>query len=245
MRSYSSRVGRWGVWAFAAACVVFGTSACDHGAPDADAPPGGVRLSLDRCELRAPGQWVVDGRVILPAEAHEVHATLAFSFGNGDVSQASWTDRVTFTDSGRFAVAITSPTVNRNEPADDGFSDCNALIWSATVPVATPGSSAKPSATPTPYTYSAPRDSIQALGIGARLDRPEDPRTVSLYSAWAGVRSSIKTVYVPHLAGFRPTFAFVQVLQSSCEQIDMRIGPVAVSLTTLRNLAVHSLRGKA
>ena len=78
---------------------------------------------------------------------------------------------------------------------------------------------------PGPIHYSAPSGTIQALGLGARLDDPNDPRTISLYSAWGGVTTSIRTVYVPHLAGYQPAFELSLAGRPPCNEINMTIGP--------------------
>lgn len=190
--------------------------------------PNGLRLKLDRCELRAPGQWLVDGHVVLPKGAHGVDATLGLGFGHGDVSQTAWVHNVTFSGSGRFAVTLPGEQVHGRgprHPYDDAASHCEARIWSASVPTTTQGAFVAPTPARRPFVYEAPADSIQALGIGAPLGHRQDPRTISLYTVWAGTRSAITEVWVPVVAGARPALLSVRPSRPSCTAISVRSGP--------------------
>lgn len=197
--------------------------------------PNGLRLKLDRCELRAPGQWLVDGHVVLPKGAHDVDATLGLGFGHGDVSQTAWVHNVTFSGSGRFAVTLPGEAVHGRgprHPYDDSASDCDARLWSASVPITTQSAFVAPTPARSPFVYEAPADSIQALGIGARLGHQQDPRTISLYSIWSGARSTITKVWVPVVAGERPALVAINPPRPRCTTISVDIGPDADDSTT-------------
>jgi hypothetical protein len=190
--------------------------------------PGGLRLTLDRCELRAPGIWTFSGRVAVPRGKHKATATLDLGFLNGDVGRSTWAHRVTFSGSGPFAVAVPGPQPPEGDPrrpTDDGVSNCDAGILAASVPVATVRASVAPTATPAPFMYQAPGGSIQAFGIGAPLGKPYDPRTISLYAVWSGARSVISTVWVPVVRGERPALVGMGSSNTPCAKISVAIGP--------------------
>jgi hypothetical protein len=73
--------------------------------------------------------------------------------------------------------------------------------------------------------YTAPADSIQALGVGAPLGNAEDPRTISLYTVWADKRSAITKAWVPVVAGERPALLAIKPSHPSCTTIAVGIGP--------------------
>jgi hypothetical protein len=205
---------------------------------------GGLRLTLDRCELRAPGDWMVSGRVVVPEGKHDVTATLDLGFAHGDLVRSTWAHRVTFSRSGPFAVAVTGPAPSDGDPrrsTDDEVSDCEAEILKASVPVATQLAYLAPSTSRAPFVYTAPTGSIQALGIGAPLGKPLDPRTISLYTVWSGARSPITNVYVPVVAGERPALVDMGSTDSPCSKITVAIGhgddnpAAAVTVTTRLN----------
>jgi hypothetical protein len=189
--------------------------------------PNGFRLELDRCQLRAPGEWLVEGHVVLPKAGHPVTATLGLGFGHGDVSQTAWVHRVTFSESGRFAVALPGEAAHEGprQPYDDSASDCEAMLLTVSVPIRTQVAFVSPTPARTPFAYSAPDDSIQALGIGAPLGDGEDPRTISLYTVWAGAQSTIAKVWVPVVAGERPALLAIKPPQPRCTTISVDIGP--------------------
>ncbi len=192
------------------------------------ATPDGMRVTLDECDLRAPGDWFFAGHVALPHGKHDVTATLDLGFANGDVGRSTWAHVVTFTRSGRFEVAVPGPAAPEGDarrPTDDGVSGCNAFILAASVPVARDGGFVAPTAAHVPFVYRAPVGSIQGFGIGAPLDQPNDPRTISLYTVWSGARSAVPNVAVPVVAGERPALVGMGSATDPCSTVSIAIGP--------------------
>ena len=207
------------------------------GSPVGPLDPSGLRVQLDRCMLRGPGERVVNGRVVLPKGAHDVAATLelALDYGVGaGVDERSWRHRVTFSGSGSFAVVLPAIPIGSYEqvpglvdprtPYDDAARGCVATVLSASVPVATQRVRIEASIAREPFVYSAPADSIQALGIGAPLRDKQDARTISLYTVWTDRRTAIPKAWVPVVAGQRPALLSIAPSHPWCTTIRIGIG---------------------
>jgi hypothetical protein len=171
---------------------------------------------------------VVQGRIVVPNGKHKVSATLGFGFTHGDVGQQTWGRRVTFAGSGEFALVLPGQEVRGTVPRapyDDAASSCDLNFLASSLPIASPIAFAKPTGARTPFTYSAPADSIQAFGIGAPLGKPTDARTISLYTVWSGRKSAITKAWVPVVAGQQPALQGIKSAQGSCTMITIGIGP--------------------
>lgn len=191
----------------------------------------GLAYALDSCELRAPHQWVVRGHVGLPRGQKSVTATLTLGSSQGDLGYSGWVHHVTFLRGGPFAVAADLSATNSGSRGseDDSISSCDIHVDDASVPIArattqkfvgVPGR-----ATTKPYIYTAPADSIQALGIGAPLAHSEDPRTISLYTVWSGDTADLAAAFVPQLRGERVALVRLRTSKDSpCTQIEVEVG---------------------
>jgi hypothetical protein len=204
-------------------------SLAEHGTTARD----GMRYEVESCELRAPEHWVVRGRVTLPAGVHQATAVLTVSMAQGDMASGVLARRLTINGSGRFAVAYVVPR-RGVDSIDDRFGDCAVEIAKPSVPVAPRElerlHSADAGAIHEPYLYTAPRGTLQALGIGAPLGHREDPRTQSLYTTWAGQSAALDHAYVPAMAGERPALSGLHAAKDSpCTGIDVSLRDVAVS----------------
>ena len=222
--------------AFVAPVVASGAVRVETGdAPQVRSPQmrfadDGLHVELDRCELRAPGLFVVTGTVTLPRGAHDVPGALSFGIRHGDVGNGFWGRRVTFLRSGAFAVV--AQATFRSRTTDDRFprtptddeGPCFADATSTAVAVDRSALNATVTVTGGRFDYRAPAGSIQALAVAAPLAQPEDPRTISAYTVWAGARVPITTVWVPALPGEPPALLKVQPASPHCAQITVGAG---------------------
>jgi hypothetical protein len=191
----------------------------------------GLAYALDSCELRAPHQWVVRGHVGLPRGQKRVTATLVLGSSRGDLGYSGWVHHVTFVRSGRFAVAADLSATNSEtrDRYDDSISSCEIQVDDASVQIARATTKkwggVHGRATTKPYVFTAPADSIQALGIGAPLAHSEDPRTISLYAVWSGDTADLADAFVPQLPGERVALVRLRTAKDSpCTQIDVEVG---------------------
>src|SRR5207245_3919983 len=111
----------------------------------------------------------------------------------------------------------------------DSISSCDIQVDDASLPIARATTQkyvgVQGRATTTPYVYTAPADSIQALGIGAPLARSEDPRTISLYTVWSGETADLADAFVPQLPGERVALDRLRTSKDSpCTYIGVEVG---------------------
>lgn len=200
----------------------------------------GLEYGLTQCERRAPGVWVVRGRVELPDADSRVEGVMSISMWHGDTGDWGWgRHRVVFAGNGDFALAIENPH-SPDRYGFDSVDSCSIDVSSDQVPVAESAIGFEhyldPTAQLSPFVYEAPEDSVQALGIGAPLNDQSDPRTVSLNAIWSGKVAELEQVWVPDLPGELPALVELhQTPDSPCAEAWVQVGALGdgrVTVTT-------------
>ncbi len=163
-----------------------------------------VAVAPESCVEVGPDQWRVDGSVTVPTGVESPTVLFQFVMQNDDVIE-SIPVLVEFSESGRFTFVADFLTRSLREDEfwwptygySPGVEGC--LIEVAYGSAATESGSWTIDAqrSSEPISWTAPPDSIQALGLGASMIDPDDPRTSWMTMAWLDIGPTLETVWVP------------------------------------------------
>lgn len=204
----------------------------DSLAVEASAAPGaGTALELSECRLRAPGRWVYRGTATLPEGVESARVGVYLNETRGDLG-TGFPLVATVTGPGDFAIAVDRTTLGDPDRPftmfDDSFGSCSLTIARADGAAVPSASGAlEPTRVETPLRWTAPADSIQALGMGAVLGDRTDWRLSWAYSTYLGERLPFATLWLPPEGGYslsrwnvdEETACRFLVVESDTEQI--------------------------
>jgi hypothetical protein len=152
---------------------------------------GPTRIRLDTCEHVAPGRWLLRGAVTAAAET-PTPVTLGTVFARGDMGYGTGV-RATISGTGPFTLPI--DLFARAETKKAGFWAMNADSCSLDLADGN-GAYAEVTASRDPIGYRAPAGSVQALGIGARMDT-RDSKFEWAYFTWSRRAAQFEALWIP------------------------------------------------
>jgi hypothetical protein len=146
---------------------------------------------LDACEHVAPGRWLLRGDMTAaPHDATEV--LIRVSFDRGDMSTGVGV-RATVSGRGRFTLPI--DLLARDDTQRVAFWAVDSRTCSLELGRGA-GDYADVIASKTPLDYRAPAGTVQALGIGARMDQ-RDAKFAWAYFAWSRLAAPFADLWIP------------------------------------------------
>lgn len=214
--------------------------------------PDTIGLELESCEVVAPGQWMLDGSIGLTGES-TVLFNLRFVLRPAGMSDGYfWNDapetrpiRVTFSESGRFRIHanLLDPESEWFSAIDSAFPPealCEVSVLAASVPTGRSAQSAPVGHASEFPTWTAPADSIQALGIGAQHREFSDPRNSWARMVWHHRYPAAEVVWIP-IAPLLDLNSFGST--GACENVQLSGGGVWVEMSRYCSLEWVDRRG--
>ncbi|MBM3694819.1 MAG: hypothetical protein FJW79_02640 [Actinobacteria bacterium] len=166
----------------------------------------GLRLTLEGCFQRGPGQWVLSGNAELPAGMERAKVGMWAGFTQGDVG-TGYLVVATVTGSGPFAFGLDrlAAATQREVPYSvwwDRPEACDLWVEAADTPALRDGGTSAPTISTAPVTWAAPEGTIQALGVGADLGDPQDWRLSWAYATLLRRSLPFEEVWLPASGGY-------------------------------------------
>ena len=151
-----------------------------------------IDANLRTCEQVAPGRWLLRGDVTSVPVGTPAPAVMNISFDRADMSQGV-TVRATVAGKGPFTLPIDLLASAETHAVSAWAIEANGCAIDTG---SGKGGYAPTTASAAPIAYTAPAGTVQALGIGARMNERDDKFSWA-YFAWSRIPSPFAELWIP------------------------------------------------